>query len=239
VAAPLRVQGSGKLQANGVTGTSTFAAWPGSDFIVGNGVIVVIAHYANPSTDLVTGVTINGTAATLVIRRSNPTNPVNQIEVWWLPAVVTGGARSVAVTFGGAGAPDGHYVTLAATEISYSGTIAVVAGALVSADGNSTAPAVTFSPDDFLEPGFVVADGGTRTITQPASYTAEFNEGDSNGFEGGAAASRVAAASGSQTATWAITAGGACQWSAVSAVFRVTPPAAADVDTLFFGNTFL
>lgn len=218
-----RVQGSGKLQYDGVTGTQTFGSWSGSNFVVGNLVLVEIVHYADPPSDVITGVTVNGTAATKRGSRTNPTNNPNQVEIWEC-VVVTGGARSVAISQSGAGTNGGgHFGTLAIAEYSFTGTLSVV-GSAVTADGNSTGPSVSTPSGtaigDLIVAVMVVADGGSRTITPPGSYTQEFNEGDSNNHEGGSGVTRIAAAGGTQAVTWSSSSSHV--WSAVVVVYNST-----------------
>jgi hypothetical protein len=220
-----RVQGSGKYQEDGVTGTRTFTAVV-SNFTVGNLLVSPIVHYAEPTTDLVTGATFNGTAATQRVFRTNPTNTPNRAEIWDLLSLVTGAAHSTGVILGGAGATGGgHYITLATSEFSCAGTFSVVG--TNTADGNSNAPSVTTPAGtaigDLIYAVFVNTTVNS-TVTDPASYTSEFIE-NTTAHEGGAACSRIAAAGGAQAVTWALST--SVIWSASVAVYRETTSSAA------------
>lgn len=221
-----RLQGSGKYQSDGVTGTQTYTAVL-TNVSAGQLVIVPIVHYAEPTSDLVTGITFNGDTCTRQVTRTNPTNNPNNAEIWDRQSVATGGAHSTAVTLGGAGATGGgHYITLAASVFSYAGTLSVVGTA--TADGNSNAPSVSTPAGtaigDLIYACFVNTNN-TVTITDPGSYTAEFNEGNTT-HEGGAAASRIAVAGGAQAVTWSCS--GAIIWSAVVVVYRDTTASGAN-----------
>lgn len=215
-----RVQGSGKYQADGVTGTQTFTAGT-SNFTVGNLVVTPIVHYAEPTTDLVTGVTINGDTCTSRVSRTNPTNTPNQAMIFDRTSLATGSAHSTAVTLGGAGATGGgHYITLASTEFSYTGTFSVVGTA--TADGNSNAPSVTTPAGtqvgDLIYATFVNTTVNS-TVTDPSGYTSEFIE-NTTSHEGGAACSRIAASGGAQAVTWSLST--SVIWSAVVVVYRAS-----------------
>lgn len=228
-----RVQGGTLLQTTGFAGpgTITYSAAAPSNFTVGNLVVVMLVHYS-PTAGVVTGVSVNGTPGVQRTNRANPTNPVNQVEIWDC-TVASGGAREVAVTVSETGSPDGHFVTGSCAEFSSPGTLAFGAAA-TPADGNDGAPTVATAGGAIVAGAFVVADGGTRVITQPSGYTSEFNEGDSTNFEGGAGVTRLSVAAGS--IAWSMTNG--THWSAVSCFWDETLPPPND-DTLFFGNTFL
>lgn len=210
--------------ANGVgAGTQTFTSNL-VNFTAGRLVIVFIVHYSSVATQKVTGVTINGVAATQAAQKANTVNDENQVEIWYI-ASVTGGAHSVAVTLGGTGAPDGHYISVSAVEYSYSGTLSVVASSPTPTEANSTSPSITtqagVASGDLTAAAFVVADSGTRTITQPSTFTPEFNQGNTAGDEAGAAVTKILSAGGAQAITWTST-GSAYQWAAVNVTFRDT-----------------
>jgi hypothetical protein len=212
-----RVQGSGKYQTDGTTGTVTYTAGL-SNFGLRRLVVSPFVHYAEPVTDLITGVTVNGDAATKVASRTNPTNNPNQVEIW-ARIVATAGANSTAVTLGGAGATGGgHFLTGAAAEFSYSGQLVLVGTG--TADGNDNAPTIArpsgVQPGDLVFAAFVNTNN-TVTITDPSGYTAEFNEGNTS-HEAGAAASKIAVAGDSANVAWSLT--GSIIWSAAIAVWR-------------------
>ncbi len=227
-----RVQGSGLYQSDGVTGTATYTAGL-ANFTVGSLVAWIGAHYADPSTDVVTGVTFNGDTGTARVARTNPTNAVNQVLIYDRTALATGGARSTAVTVSGAGsAGGGHYMSSGTCEHTYTGTLSVVG--TNNADGTGTTATVNTpsgtAVGDLIIAGLVIADGGTRVITQPTGFTSEFNESDSNSHEGGAGASRISVSSGAFAVSWTLSV--SAQWSAVVAVYNSTGAAASGSDPI-------
>jgi hypothetical protein len=218
-----RVQASGKLNDPTTSGARTFNAWPGAtNFLIGNYVFVVIVHYVTGAT-AISGVTINGDAATRVVQRQHATNVPNRVEIWYRQ-VATGSARNVVVTPGG-GAD--NYYTLAILEYSQNGTFSVVANTPTGTDGSTNQPTSTLQSDvaagDLTLQAFVNTVGGNITHTPPTGtgYTTEFNEPDGDNQEGGGAVSRILQAGGVQSITWG-TSSTSFAWSAVSATFRST-----------------
>lgn len=227
-----RVQGSGLYQSDGVTGTVTYTAGT-ANFTVGNLVAWLGAHYADPQSDAVTGVTFNGDAGTARVSRANPTNFVNQALIYDRTAMATGGAHSTAVTLSGAGSGGGgHFMSSATCEYSFTGTLSVVGTS--TADGSTTTATVNTpagtAVGDLIIAALVIADGGTRTITQPTGFTSEYNEGDSNSHEGGAGVSRISVSSGAFAVSWTLSV--AAQWSAVVAVYNSTGVGASGSDPI-------
>lgn len=198
----------------------TINTWTGAvNFTVGNLVIVKISHYAGTASDTLS-CTINGLAATK-FERQNPTNTVNSVIIFYA-VVTTGGARNVVLT-PSAGAD--HYISVDIEEYSFSGTLTLV-GTETGADGNSTGPTVnthaSSASGDLAVGAHVIADVGSRTVvsTAPGTPTLGFNEGDSNTNQAGAGASKILTAGGAQAFTWSFTAGGASNWSVMTAVFN-------------------
>jgi hypothetical protein len=181
-----------------------------SDFTPGNTVRVLLVHYSSVQTHLVSAVTINGAAATMVGRCTQSPNNLNQAELW--EAVVPpGAAHTVTITYSGVGTPDGHYTTGAIVEISGAGA---VRGTPVTASGNTNAPTATTDAltqvGDEITSVYVYADGGSPVHTPPSpGWTTEFSVA-SGAFEYGGAVWRLAGTAGAQAVTWGI--GGAAQW---------------------------
>lgn len=200
----------------------TINAWTGaSNFVVGNLVIVKVAHYSGSAANTLT-CTINGTAAT-ALARENPSNTTVSCLLFYLPAVVSGGARNVVLT---PTAGSDHYTVQDIEEYSYSGTLSLVGGVATGADGNSTTPSANTdsgAASGDLAVGLLAmagANNATITNTAPTSPTLGFNEGDTVNHQGGAGVSKILSTGGAQAFSWTVSVGD--PWSVLVAVFNQT-----------------
>ena len=222
------VQSSGDtiLPIDGFGTAQTINSWTGAtNFLVGNLVIVKVAHYSGTAANTLS-CTVNGKAATL-LARENPSNTTVS-DLLFYAVVDTGSARNVVLT---PSAGSDHYIAVDIEEHSFSGTLSLVGSAATGADGNSGAPSANTSSSAAsgdLAAGLVAmagASNATVTNTAPSGATLGFNEGDTVNHQGGGGASKILSAGGAQAFSWTVSPGD--PWSVLIATFNQTGGAGA------------
>lgn len=215
------IQATGKLQRDNVSGAQTFTNAFASNVTAGNTCFIDISHYSSTAGSNITGVTIGGTAATLVVRKASADN-ANFAETWRASSV-TGGTRDVVVTLTGT---TGQYLTCGADEWDN-----------VQAspdDGNGTggpttssAPSATTSGSTTVTPtllrGVFTDYAGTSwtSATPPSGWTEAWEETDGTSHEAGSAAYYVdSGATGTKTGTFAT--GSSMSWVCAISAFKLS-----------------
>lgn len=200
------VQSVVKVSFTGATAGTPVTITAGSNFGASNLVVVGVEFFAATSTNT-TGVTVAGTAATLIIGRAASTSTQGEI---WAANTNAGGSAAAVISFS-TGGHDGF-----AGLVEWSSANGTDAGTPNSANqAGTTAPAVstaatTSQADTLLVGVSASASTGTDTYTQPGSWTTLGTE--SNGASNNAGAIAYfedAGAAGTKTATWAKTDGAA------------------------------
>ena len=219
-----QVQATGKLQRDNVSGAQTFTnAFP-ANATAGNTCFVDISHYSSIAGSNITGVTIGGTAATLIVRKPSADN-ANFAETW-RATNVAGGTRDVVVTLtGGAG----QYLTCGGDEWDNVQS--------TPDDGNGTggpttssAPSATTSSSTTVTPtllrGVFTDYAGTSwtSATPPSAWTEAWEETDGTSHEAGSAAYYVdSGATGTKTGTFAT--GSSMSWVCAISAYKLSSSA--------------
>ncbi len=187
------VQTSLNQKSTGVAGASSVTYTPATPFTAGNKVIVCINKDTSP---IVSGVTINGVAATKMISIANG---VCAADIW----VGTAGSGSAGWTITFASSAT-LYVTSSAVERD--DLAASPLDKTVTATGSSVSPsATTAATTQAKETIIAVMCGQNNTnsaISYPSGYTGLHTEPNGNAQAPGAAAYKDVAATGTQTATF-------------------------------------
>lgn len=188
-----------------------FTANAASNFTAGNTVLVPLAHYAGSAT--VTGVTVNGQAAT----RDTPAtaNGSTRGEIW-RRANVTGGAATVVVTYSG-GAD--NYLSFNILETS---PLELDTGTQNGATGTGNSPAVSTAGATSVAETLVVslvAEGDSAAPSFTGGLTnLLWAENDGSAHVAGRATYSIETTTGTKTATYGAT--NTPPWVAVIAAYK-------------------
>jgi hypothetical protein len=200
-----RVQATGKVIADAAASVAlTFATPP----TLGNGLVVLVTGYNNPSPGVTTCADNRGNAYTLAIAQLTPPTPV-EVAIYACAAVTTTAAPFTVTVTGTAGT----YWVASAVEVSGVGTGLTVDGtagraaSLVTPVGTGATAALTTGADTFL--AAVLSLGGAEaTITVESVVPAWTQEHEDLSFAHavGEADTRVVTAAGGTTpsCTWTI-----------------------------------
>lgn len=165
----------------------------------GRPVIVCLGHYSATAT--ITGVTVNGTAATL---DAGATSAQTRAQIWRVNSQ-TGGS-SVVITYSGG---SDNYVTASVIELQGAAATPLDAGTPNTATGTGNVPAVTTgattSQNDTITIAVVIDSAFTAnpTFSAPTGWTGTLHTENAGGVHvTGCAAYNVETTTGSKTATF-------------------------------------
>lgn len=207
------IQGSGLQHLDNISGATTFHM-PGN-FTSGNSAIFCVAAFLSGTDHPIASVIIGGTAASLV--SINHTDANNSFEIW-LAQSITGGVDTVVVT-PGIGA--GFFLSCACDE--WSGFASTAFDVQATNTGTGLTPTVT-SPalgqsSEVIYSLMGHGNGNNVAITQPAGWTAMFNEPNGNDEEPGAASYLIVSSASAVTANWSW--GTSQGWQTAIATFKL------------------
>lgn len=207
--------------------STDFTANAASNFTAGNTVLVPLAHYAGTAT--VTGVTINGQAAT----RDTPAtaNGSTRGEIWRL-FNVSGGGSGVTITYSG-GAD--NYLSFNILETS---PLALDAGTPNGATGTGNTPAVSTAVATSVADTLLVSLVGEGDIAAPAFTGGLTNllwaENDGSAHVAGRATYSIETTTGTKTATYG--ASNTPPWVAVIAAYKDAGGGGSTAVPVFMNN---
>jgi hypothetical protein len=191
--------------------STDFSENAASNFTAGNSVFITVSHYAATAT--ITGVTINGTAATKEVGLSNGDSTA---ELWRVFSV-TGGGSGVTITYSGGADNALSFNILETTKV------ALDTGTQNSASSTGNTPAVSTAATTSVSETIVIAMVADATVTAPTfggptGWTNLWGENDGTAWACGRAAYSIESTTGTKTATF--TANNTPQWAAVIAAYK-------------------
>jgi hypothetical protein len=196
---------------------------PPSAFTPGNTILVLMTVFSTEG--LSTSVTVGSNAATR--DASNSVGTDQHLEIWRISNLPSAGD----VTINWAGPGVGNYVLRGVLEVSGLENSGVVDLTPAPQGGTGTSPSISTSPTatdqaDELVIALMQLTSGDATITQPGSYTSIMNNGAWSTDAAGAGAYRIVSATGTQTATWTLSA--SVGWAAAMVTYKAAAPPAVD-----------
>lgn len=213
---PQAVQNGGKFGSQNFSGAQTYHM--GSNFTAGNDVLVCTNHWHASAVSL-SGVTVNGTTATLIHTGVGST----ALLQYWLARNVSGGGNGVVIT---PTSGSGHYLTANAIEISPIDTTAIdvfaESNATSTTPGSTVTTATTTQCEELVYACWRDDSGVVNSApVTPSGYTLAALETDGVNTQGGAMAYKLVQRLGTQNATFGCT---STNWYETTAALPFKPP---------------